>query len=121
MGYNSKLEKQTTIGMPKYDIEQLIFSKNQENSNISANSPEAINLAIAENTLKQYALQEVFSKDVSDMHLSGAIHLHDLGYPTRVYCSSHSLEYIKRPGGSGAPGFTILRTGGSRGTFAVLQ
>ncbi len=98
MGYTAKLEKQTTIGMPKYDIEQLIYSKNQENSNIAANSPEAINLAIAENTLKQYALQEVFSKDVADMHLSGTIHLHDLGYPTRVYCSSHSIEYIKKYG-----------------------
>lgn len=98
MGYNATLEKQTIIGMPKFDIEQLIYSKNQENSNISANSPEAINLAIAENTLKQYALQEVFSKDVADMHLSGAVHLHDLGYPTRVYCSSHSIEFIKKYG-----------------------
>ena len=26
------------------------------------------------------------------------IHLHDLGYPTRVYCSSHSLEYLKKYG-----------------------
>ena len=95
MGYNANLAKQAIIGMPKYDIEQLIYSKNKENSNISTNSPEAINLAIAENTLKQYALQEVFSKDVAEMHLNGAIHLHDLGYPTRVYCSSHSIEYIK--------------------------
>lgn len=98
MGYNASLEKQASIGMPKYDIEQLIYSKNKENSNISSNSPEAINLAIAENTLKQYALQEVFSKDVAEMHLNGAIHLHDLGYPTRVYCSSHSIEYIKKYG-----------------------
>lgn len=98
MGYNANLEKQAVLGMPKFDIEQLIYSKNQENSNISANSPEAINLAIAENTLKQYALQEVFSKEVADMHLNGAIHLHDLGYPTRVYCSSHSIEYIKKYG-----------------------
>lgn len=98
MGYSAKLEKQTVIGMPKYDIKQLIFSKNKENSNIATNNPEAINLAIAENTLKQYALQEVFSKDVADFHLNGAVHLHDLGYPTRVYCSSHSLEYLKKYG-----------------------
>lgn len=30
--------------------------------------------------------------------MRGIIHLHDLGYPTRVYCSSHSLEYIKKFG-----------------------
>lgn len=97
-GYNKKLEKQVVIGMPKYDLEELIMSKNKENSNIATNNPEAINLAIAENTLKQYALQEVFSKDVADAHLSGMVHLHDLGYPTRVYCSSHSLEYLKKYG-----------------------
>ncbi|MHC4453537.1 MAG: anaerobic ribonucleoside-triphosphate reductase, partial [Planctomycetota bacterium] len=97
-GYNAKLEKQTALGMPKYDIEQLIYSKNKENSNISANNPEAINLAVAENTLKQYALQEVFSKDVADAHITGMVHIHDLGYPTRVYCSSHSLEFLKKYG-----------------------
>ncbi len=97
-GYNAKLEKQTALGMPKYDIEQLIYSKNKENSNIASNNPEAINLAVAENTLKQYALQEVFSKDVADAHITGMVHIHDLGYPTRVYCSSHSLEYLKKYG-----------------------
>jgi ribonucleoside-triphosphate reductase len=97
-GHSGKLAQQTTIGMPKYDLEQLIFSRSKENSNITANNPEAINLAIAENTLKQYALQEVFSRNVSAAHLNGRIHLHDLGYPTRVYCSSHSLEYLKKYG-----------------------
>ncbi len=97
-GFNKKLEKQQVIGMPKYDLEELILSKNKENSNIATNNPEAINLAVAENTLKQYALQEVYSKEVADAHLSGMVHVHDLGYPTRVYCSSHSLEYLKKYG-----------------------
>ena len=61
--------------MPKYDIEQLIFSKSKENSNIAANNPEAINLAIAETTLKQYALQEIFSDEVADAHREGRVHL----------------------------------------------
>lgn len=97
-GHQKTLARQNVIGMPKYDIEQLIFSKSAENSNIATNNPEAINLAIAETILKQYALQEVFSEEVADAHREGMIHLHDLGYPTRVYCSSHSLEYIKKYG-----------------------
>ena len=97
-GFSAKLERQQAIGMPKYDLDQLIYSKSNENSNIAANNPEAINLTIAETTLKQYALQEVFSREVADAHLTGKVHLHDLGYPTRVYCSSHSLEYIKKYG-----------------------
>jgi len=97
-GFSAKLEQQAIIGMPRYDLDQLIFSKSKENSNITANNPEAINLAIAENTLKQYALKHIFSREVADAHRSGFIHLHDLGYPTRVYCSSHSLEYLKKYG-----------------------
>ncbi len=97
-GLDTKVAKQAVVGMPKYDLDQLIYSKSNENSNITANNPEAINLAIAENTLKQYALQEIFSREVADGHLTGMIHLHDLGYPSRVYCSSHSLEYLKKYG-----------------------
>ena len=97
-GLSGKLEQQAVIGMPGYDLEQLVFSKSNENSNISANNPEAINLAIAEHTLKQYALARIFSREVADAHRKGVIHLHDLGYPVRVYCSSHSLEYIKKYG-----------------------
>ena len=97
-GLTGRLERQKTIGMPRFDLENLIYSKSQENSNITSNNPEAINLAIAESVLKQFALSEIFSFDVADAHLTGRLHLHDLGYPTRVYCSSHSLEYLKKYG-----------------------
>jgi len=97
-GLNRTLKKQTAIGMPAYDLETLVFSKSNENANINSNNPEAINLSIAETILKQYALERIFSQDIADSHLKGEIHLHDLGYPTRVYCSSHSLEYLKKYG-----------------------
>ena len=58
---------------------------------------QAINLTIAENAIKQYMLQRVFSAPVANAHLTGMIHIHDIGYP-RVYCSSHSLEYLKKFG-----------------------
>jgi len=97
-GYSRKLKKQEMLGMPTYNLENVIFSKSNENSNIAANNPEAVNLSIAENTLKQYALNRVFTPKLAEAHLKGMIHIHDLGYPTRVYCSSHSLEYIKKYG-----------------------
>ncbi len=97
-GLTARLKKQAVIGMPKYDLDQIIHSKSKENANIAQNNPEAINLSVAEHTLKQYALQEVFSEDVAEAHMLGMIHIHDLGYPTRVYCSSHSLEYLKKYG-----------------------
>lgn len=97
-GYTELLESQKILGMPIYNLKQLIFSKTNENSNIRSNNPEAVNLAIAENALKQFALSSVFSKDVANAHLTGALHLHDLGFITRVYCSAHSPEYIKKYG-----------------------
>jgi anaerobic ribonucleoside-triphosphate reductase len=96
-GYEHKWRKQKIIGMPTFDLKQLFLSKSKENSNIGTNNPEAINLTIAENTIKQYMLQEVFSKEVANAHLKGWIHIHDLGYP-RIYCSGHSLEYLKKYG-----------------------
>ena len=47
---------------------------------------------------KEYALLSVFSQDVSDAHMNGDIHLHDLGFIDRPYCSGQSLEYIKKFG-----------------------
>ena len=68
-GYEHKWRKQKIIGMPTFDLKQLFLSKSKENSNIGTNNPEAINLTIAENTIKQYMLQEVFSKEIADAHL----------------------------------------------------
>ena len=96
-GYERNWNKQKIIGMPTFDLKKLLLSKTKENSNIATNNPEAINLTIAENTIKQYMLQEVFSQEVSNAHLKGMFHIHDLGYP-RIYCSGHSLEYIKKYG-----------------------
>lgn len=97
-GYQTKLKKQEVIGMSTYNIDQLIFANTKENSNIKSNNPEAVNLGIAETILKQYALKKVFSSEVANAHMKGMIHLHDLGYPVRAYCSAHSIEYLKKYG-----------------------
>ena len=79
-------------------VEELMYSKSTENSNIVSNNPEAVNLGLAELILKQWALDSIFSPEVKRAHDTGAIHVHDLGYPHRVYCSSHSVEYVKKYG-----------------------
>ncbi|MFA5453573.1 MAG: anaerobic ribonucleoside-triphosphate reductase, partial [Candidatus Methanomethylophilaceae archaeon] len=52
----------------------------------------------AENIKKEFALLEVFSPDIADAHMSGLIHLHDLGMIDRPYCSGQSIEYVKKFG-----------------------
>jgi hypothetical protein len=97
-GYNEQLRDLSIYGVPKDFVEQLMFTKSTENSNIVNNNAEAVNLGIAELVLKQWALDNIFSGDIKRAHDTGAIHLHDLGYPHRVYCSSHSIEYVKKYG-----------------------
>lgn len=97
-GYSNLISRQTEVGISTYDLEKIVFSSPKENSNISKHNPEAVNLATAEVVFKQYALNRVFTPKTSLAHKEGMIHIHDLGYPTRVYCSAHSLEYIKKYG-----------------------
>lgn len=96
-GLGTLHQRHTHLGLPTFDVEQIILNANKENSNTTHN-PESINLTLAENILKQYALTKVFSEDVAKAHLRGDIHLHDLGFITRPYCGGHSLEYIKKYG-----------------------
>ncbi len=90
-------KRHSHLGLPMYDVEQIIFNANKENSNTTHN-PESINLTLAETILKEFALRKVFSEDVGSAHMIGDIHLHDLGFIVRPYCGGHSLEYIKRYG-----------------------
>jgi len=87
----------TRLGVPLYDVNELILHPNKENANVP-HGPEGTNLTLAESIKKEYALLTVFSQAVADAHLSGDIHLHDLGFIDRPYCSGQSLEYVKKYG-----------------------
>ena len=97
-GYQHQLRDLSVYGVSRQFVDRLMYAKSLENSNIVNNNPEAVQLGIAELVLKQWALDTIFSPDLREAHNTGALHLHDLGYPHRVYCSSHSVEYIKKYG-----------------------
>lgn len=96
-GLEAPRKMHTRLGMPLYDVDSLILHPNKENANVP-HCPEATNLTLSENIKKEYALLSVFSQDVADAHMNGDIHLHDLGFIDRPYCSGQSLEYIKKFG-----------------------
>ena len=81
--------RHSNLGLPMWDVEQIITNANKENSNTTHN-PESVNLTIAETILKEFALRRVFTDDVAEAHLVGDIHLHDLGFIIRPYCGGHS-------------------------------
>jgi len=95
------LEKATKmharLGIPVHDAEQIIIFRNRENANIP-HSPEGTNLTLAERIKKEFAVLRVFSQEVGYAHMAGDIHLHNLGYIDRPYCTAQTLDYIKKFG-----------------------
>lgn len=100
-GHLDLLKNLEQFSISKPVLEGLLFAKADENSNIKNNNPEAVTQTIGEIILKQYALHNIFGEQLERAHATGRIHIHDLGFPDRVYCSSHSIEYIKKYGLTG--------------------
>ncbi|MCK5593882.1 MAG: anaerobic ribonucleoside-triphosphate reductase [Candidatus Aenigmarchaeota archaeon] len=96
-GYESYRKRYTRLGLPLNDMTDLFFNSNKENSNVH-HSSEAINMTISGIAKKEYALLNVFSDDVATAHQNGTIHLHDLDYIDRPYCTGNSIEYLKKFG-----------------------
>jgi len=87
----------TRLGVPIFDVRRILFHRNKENANTPHN-PVATNLTLAQNIKKEFALLQVFSLDVADAHMRGDMHIHDLGFIDRPYCSGQSPEFIKKFG-----------------------
>ena len=96
-GMKNATKLHARLGFPLYDVGQLILYRNKENANIP-HSPEGTNLTLAERIKKEFAILNVFSEDVGYAHMTGDVHVHNLGYVDRPYCSCQSLEYIKKFG-----------------------
>ena len=96
-GLDQARKQHTRLGVPLYDVDQMLTMPNKENANVP-HGPEATNLTLAEAIKKEYAMLTVFDQDIADAHMNGDLHLHDLGFIDRPYCSGQSLEYIKKYG-----------------------
>lgn len=86
------------LGLPIWDVKNLILAHNEQISSNNPHTPETTNMSIASSVKKDFALSEIYSKDVAGSHLRGDIHLHVLDFPDRPYCCGNNLEYIKKYG-----------------------
>jgi len=98
LGLHENANKYSNLILPKSDLEAMLFEKSSENSNIKANNPGAVEFSVWGRVSKQYALDDVFSKEVSRGNNLGINHLHDMDLIERVYCSAHSIEAWKKDG-----------------------
>jgi ribonucleoside-triphosphate reductase len=74
----------------------------KENSNMSY-SWQGLNFHISSSVQANYWLHSIFSKEISNAHINGDIHLHDLT-TLAVYCCGWSIEDILTQGFTGVPG-----------------
>ena len=96
-GLESLRRKYTRLGMPVYNITNLIENGNKDNANMMHN-PETIHKYVADESLKQYTLLNILPHHLADAHMNGTVHIHDLeffaGRP--INCLQHDLrQFIK--------------------------
>ncbi|MGL6298954.1 MAG: anaerobic ribonucleoside-triphosphate reductase, partial [Methanobacteriaceae archaeon] len=91
--------KYTRLGIPVYNITNLIENGSRDNANMIHN-PETVHKYVADEALKQYALLKMLPGDLADAHMSGDIHIHDLEYfaGRPVNCLQHDLRSFIRYG-----------------------
>jgi ribonucleoside-triphosphate reductase len=86
------------LGVPLYDVEQIILHQSKHAQAGFPLGPELINLALLRRLKRAYALLNVFSPEVTDAHLRGDIYLEALEFIDRLYCVGVSPEYLKKFG-----------------------
>lgn len=91
------------------EAESVIVSEGSKDDANKLNSPEATGFTLAEHIKKEYALNQVFSKDVAEAHIKGDVHLQKLGFIDRPYCSGQSVEYVKKYGLDRHASFAAVR------------
>ncbi|MDR1413165.1 MAG: ribonucleoside triphosphate reductase, partial [Actinomycetes bacterium] len=74
----------------------------QENAN-TQKSINGMNNYVREAFTKQYWLHEVYPEEVREAHISGDLHLHDLGF-FGPYCAGWDLRQLLTDGFGGVPG-----------------
>ena len=106
-GFNLIIPFADRIGRRINMMEQVLDIPPQEvisrdNANVS-NSPSAKMLQIASAASKAYYLTRLIPEHMSQAHLRGDIHIHDLSMLTG-YCAGWSLKQLIQEGLGGVPG-----------------
>jgi ribonucleoside-triphosphate reductase len=101
-GLEEYRHKLTRLGLPVYDVTQLIKTMGPR-----AKSVSAVHEAAANSIIEEYTLLNVLPRDIADAHLSGSLHLSNLGYwilkPNEFM---HDLRFFLQHGlSTGRPNF----------------
>lgn len=94
-----RLYDDMSLGPTTKYIDNLFQNGNSDNANMSYN-PETLHKYTADESLKRYALIRMLPGHLSESHLNGDLHIHDLEYlPFRpMNCLQHDLGFFIRNG-----------------------
>jgi ribonucleoside-triphosphate reductase len=73
-GLEEYRHKLTRLGLPVYDVTQLIKSAGTKSTNVNA-----VHKSSGDSVIEEYTLLNVLPRDIADAHLSGSLHLNNLG------------------------------------------
>jgi ribonucleoside-triphosphate reductase len=123
-GMDDCRRKYTRVGMPVYDARKtdLGYGKG-DNANLNSMCPETGHKRKADQLSKeQYLLS--FPNYISEAHLNGDVHIHDLEYfGNRIFCQDHDMRYFFKHGfiGDGTGHQTSIAGPAMRPEVAILH
>ncbi len=102
-GLEEYRHKLTRLGLPVHDVTQLIRMVSTQSLGV-----EAVHKAAGDAVMEEYTLLNVLPRDIADAHLSGTLHINNLGYwilkPNEFM---HDLRFFFRHGlNAGRTAFT---------------
>jgi len=93
-GLEEYRHKLTRLGLPVHDVTQLIRSIGAQSLGV-----EAVHKAAGDAVLEEYTLLNVLPRDIADAHLSGALHINNLGcWILKPNEFMHDLRFFLRKG-----------------------
>jgi len=73
-GLEEYRHKLTRLGLPVYDVTQLIKSAGAKSTSVGA-----VHESAGDSVIEEYTLLNILPRDIADAHLSGSLHLNNLG------------------------------------------
>ena len=108
LGLEDAYRSHTRLGVPCYDVDRIIHSSFRESS-AQPYGPEGTSLILAESIKREYAINNVFSEQISHAHLVGDIHIHGIGEVDRPHSLTSAVDYVKQYGITLPEGFASSR------------
>jgi anaerobic ribonucleoside-triphosphate reductase len=93
-GLEEYRHKLTRLGLPVYDVTQLIRSAGAKSVSVNA-----VHASAGDAVIEEYTLLNVLPRDIADAHLSGSLHLNNLGvWILKPSEFAHDLRFFLKHG-----------------------